>query len=386
MKNLSLQKKFFKDKFLFKFYKNISKIFILALFINADVFSFNYFNIRAEELFNTSEYIRKIPKENFYILGKGDSLNLSFTNNNDVLPDILLQIDGEGTIYLKRLKRIYVAGLTIKELEEILNKEYSEFLRNPNVQLSVIRYRPVEVFIDGEIKNPGIYVIDRVTDNVVEENKRNRELGMNKYFLPSLIDVIRTSGGLTSYADLENIEIIRKNNISNGSGRLKTNINLIKSFQFRSDSQNVRIMDGDRIFIPRSEKQSLSQISKVIKSNLNPRVINVYVGGRVEERPGLIKISSSSVLTDAIASVGGTKALKGKVQFIRSNNDGTVDKRIFNYDKNAKRGTYKNPLLENGDIIYVGKSKFNLASEIITGITAPFKDITTTYFLIDSLN
>jgi len=386
VKNLSLQKKFFKDKFLFKFYKNISKIFILALFINADVFSFNYFNIRAEELFNTSEYIRKIPKENFYILGKGDSLNLSFTNNNDVLPDILLQIDGEGTIYLKRLKRIYVAGLTIKELEEILNKEYSEFLRNPNVQLSVIRYRPVEVFIDGEIKNPGIYVIDRVTDNVVEENKRNRELGMNKYFLPSLIDVIRTSGGLTSYADLENIEIIRKNNISNGSGRLKTNINLIKSFQFRSDSQNVRIMDGDRIFIPRSEKQSLSQISKVIKSNLNPRVINVYVGGRVEERPGLIKISSSSVLTDAIASVGGTKALKGKVQFIRSNNDGTVDKRIFNYDKNAKRGTYKNPLLENGDIIYVGKSKFNLASEIITGITAPFKDITTTYFLIDSLN
>ena len=296
-----------------------------------------------------------------------------------------MQIDGEGTIYLKRVKRIYVAGLTIKELEEILNKEYSEFLRNPNVQLSVIRYRPVEVFIDGEIKNPGIYVIDRVTDNVVEENKRNRELGMNKYFLPSLIDVIRTSGGLTSNDDLENIEIIRKNNISNCSGRLKTNINLIKSFQFRSDSQNVRIMDGDRIFIPRSEKQSLSQISKVIKSNLNPRVINVYVGGRVEEIPGLIKISSSSVLTDAIASVGGTKALKGKVQFIRSNNDGTVDKRIFNYDKNAKRGIYKNPLLENGDIIYVGKSKFNLASEIITGITAPFKDITTTYFLIDSL-
>ena len=43
-------------------------------------------------------------------------------------------------------------------------------------------------------------------------------------------------------------------------------------------------------------------------------------------------------------------------------------------------------LNENGDIIYVGKSEFNLASKIIKGITAPFKDITTTYFLIDSLN
>ena len=42
-------------------------------------------------------------------------------------------------------------------------------------------------------------------------------------------------------------------------------------------------MDGDTISIKRSEIKSLSQISKVFKSNLNPKVITVYVGGRVEK-------------------------------------------------------------------------------------------------------
>ena len=69
----------------------------------------------------------------------------------------------------------------------------------------------------------------------------------------------------------------------------------------------------------------------------------------------------ASVLSDAIDMAGGTKALKGPIRFVRFNNDGTVDKRKFSYRPSAKRGSYKNPKLRNGDLIVVGTSllKYN---------------------------
>ena len=35
-----------------------------------------------------------------------------------------------------------------------------------------------------------------------------------------LFDVISKSGGITPYSDLENIKVVRKNSISNGSGKI----------------------------------------------------------------------------------------------------------------------------------------------------------------------
>ena len=73
--------------------------------------------------------------------------------------------------------------------------------------------------------------------------------------------------------------------------------------------------------------------------------------------------------------VGGTKVLKGPARFIRYLNDGTIDKRKFSLNKRAKRGSYKNPYLSDGDIIYVGRSAVNVAAEVINEITEPFQGI-----------
>tara|TARA_E500000331_G_C16806303_1_gene518812 strand:- start:112 stop:516 length:405 start_codon:yes stop_codon:yes gene_type:complete len=62
-------------------------------------------------------------------------------------------------INLKRLNRIYIKGLTIKELIAILNKEYSTYVKNPNVQILIKEYRLIKVFIEGEVENPGLYVL-----------------------------------------------------------------------------------------------------------------------------------------------------------------------------------------------------------------------------------
>ena len=111
------------------------------------------------ELNPTSEYIKKLPNTDFYILGPGDTLSLKVKEDETPELNINFSIDGEGIANLKRLKRIYVKGLTISELKEILNKEYAEYVKNPNVELLMLGYRPVRVYIDGEVQEPGMYTL-----------------------------------------------------------------------------------------------------------------------------------------------------------------------------------------------------------------------------------
>ena len=57
-------------------------------------------------------------------------------------------------ITLKRLNKIYVSGLTIQELKNILQVEYEKFVLNPNINIEVQKYRPITIYIDGEVENP----------------------------------------------------------------------------------------------------------------------------------------------------------------------------------------------------------------------------------------
>ena len=198
--------------------------------------------------------------------------------------------------------------------------------------------------------------------------------------LPTLIDVIQESGGLTENADLKNIVVIRNNNLSNGGGKIKSTINLYSALDGSAPGNNINIFNGDKIIVPFTDKPMVSEIKQVMLNNLNPQLINVFVAGKVE-RPGLLKVSNAAVLTEAIALAGGTKIIKGPVRFLRYKSNGKIDKRKFAFRRDAKRGSYRNPYLRDGDVITIGKNTFNVASEIIGEVTAPLQGLVTTYGL-----
>lgn len=372
---------------LLKRLKPINFLIILQLFL-IDFKRPNY--LFASEIYKppSTEYLDNVPSNNFYILGPGDSLFLKVTEKSSLL-DSNFTIDGEGVALLPRLENVYLSGLTIGELTEILNKAYKKFVIQPEVKISITSYRPVKVIIEGEVVNPGVYnlagsgsplnLIDELKSQTGPTIKDNKDSKISdNIFFPSLVDIIRTSGGLTENADLTKIKVVRSNPISKGGGRIKTTVNLMQTLNGFDPSQNLRILDGDNIIIGYSEEPIVAQLRKTIKANLNPKFINVFVGGRVEDS-GLIKINNSAVLTDAIYLAGGTKVLKGPVRFLRYNSDGSIDNRVFSFKRRAKRGSYKNPYLREGDVVMVGKSKLNLTNEILSEITAPIQGIVSTY-------
>ena len=200
-----------------------------------------------------TNYFNKIPV-NDYIIGSGDTLRISISRE---YPELLTSatVDGEGTIYLPRTSRIFVKGLSIKELNNLLNQKYKEFVKFPKVEVEVTSYRPIKVLLNGEVANPGVKTlegsislqnqtedpalpslgtsqstsnIDQGIDPNILELLGNNNLNKGQmdpeytlrqyrsttnYYFPTVIDAIRESGGLTEYSDLKSVLLSRKNQI-----------------------------------------------------------------------------------------------------------------------------------------------------------------------------
>ena len=342
-----------------------------------------------------------------YILGPGDTLKITSVqfeleqilniSEENVYKDFNYDkefeylINGDGRIFVPRLQNIYVAGLSIDELTYLLNQKYNEYFKDPDITIEIVSYRDIEVYVEGEVETPGLYIIpgkflrdpkEGLIDlDKLDIGKKINSKPVSRIF-PKIYDAIKYSGGITSYSDLSNIEVIRKNNITNGGGKIKAKVNFLDFINYGDNSNNIRIYDGDIIRIPKSDIDLKEQLSNAIKTNLNPKLINVFLSGRVEQ-PGQQLINRSSSLNDAIKRAGGIKVVSGPINFYRYSAEGLIDQRRFRYSRNSKKGSYRNPILRNGDVIIVGKSGFNVTTSLLREITQPFIGINATYDIIN---
>ena len=181
---------------------------------------------------------------------------------------------------------------------------------------------------------------------------------------------MQKAGGITDFSDLTKIKVVRKETISNGGGQKQTNLNLLKVFIENDTSQNIALRNNDNIYIRRNNSPSIEQLGEAMRSNINPKFINVMVSGRVNN-PGKKEVSVLTSLNDAIDIAGGVKVLKGKVTYISRDSSGLLERRKFRYRRRSTAGSFKNPILKSGDIIYIGNSPINLANEVLGEFTAP---------------
>ena len=401
-----------KKRNIFPFYSVLMGIFFsfipLPLIAQADYKNQDLENADLKENIKNNLSINYFKKKDYvdYILGKGDVLDIKFIssinlnsdpqtkNYNNFSSFTAYPIDGSGQIYLPKLENIYVEGLTINELEDLLNEAYIGIFKKPNIIVKIKNYRPVQVFIDGEVENPGLYSVpgeglynQKNSNKIVSNNNDNgNNLSQENAILtfPKIYNIIRLSGGITPYSDLSNIRIIRKNPISKGGGKIKANINFLEVIESGDGSNNIRVLDGDSILIKKTETSISEQVNKAIRTNLNPLFISVKIKGRVDE-PGNYFVNRTSALNDAIQLAGNLKVLKGKVKLTSFYPNGEILTRQIRYKSNAKRGAFNNPYLRNGDIITVEKGTIIKTGEVIGEITSPFVKVYTSINVIDAI-
>ena len=345
----------------------------------------------------------KITPSSEYIFGPGDDLLVIVSRDYPEL-NSTVNIDGEGYVFLPKIKRVYVSGLTKSELITLLNEAYKEFVKFPNVEINIVNYRPLRVLVKGEVENPGLHslngsflykkenrkfpfssTLNRDSDKYLINNRLINQETPLSFVFPTVFDAIQESGGITEYADITKVEVIRQDTISNGGGQIKTELDFEDLINNGNNEQNIRIYDSDTIIVNKTKYPNNKNLRKAIVSNLNPKFVDVYVSGRVKN-PGKLTITKQGSVRDAIEMAGVTGGLKGPVKFIRFNNDGSVDKRKFSFPRNRKNGSYKNPTLKNGDIIIVENTFVSSTSNVINELTSPFVGIFSTYGLYKAIS
>ena len=337
-----------------------------------------------------------------YIIGPGDNIQLEIYD----LPELsgVFDVGPDGNVYLSEVGSVKLEGLTVNEASEKLYLEFSEYVKKPKLDLRVVTYRPVKVYVTGEVVRPGYYFLSGVkqaprTDvGVIDETltpgsvfispeyqvsqKIRDEYKANNF--PTVFDAIKISRGITPFSDLSKISLMRKASKSLGGGYIKTNLNFLPMMIEGNQSQNIRVLDGDIIKLSRSNNMIVEQMLMARNSNINPDFVDVFVSGEVEIL-GKVQVPNGSTLNQAIAMSGGKKIFSGKIEFIRFEKDGTAKRRVFEYDPNAKAGIYRNPVLMAGDIVNVKRSAIGYSTEAIGTITKPILGIYTLFNIVEDI-
>ena len=195
---------------------------------------------------------------------------------------------------LPLLKETYVRGLTTNEISNLLSKKYlnSEYISS-EVEIRIANFKPQRILMTGEIRNPGIYkfagyssgeflAVENINgDNMTKGqlNRRESNASLNQISqnnntrqsfqikrpsenFTTISNAIRKAGGITSKTDLSRIEIIRDVPIGKGGGKQRAIIDFT-SFVNESDPTNdIRLFDGDRIFLPKLASDSSDILPK----------------------------------------------------------------------------------------------------------------------------
>jgi polysaccharide export outer membrane protein len=147
----------------------------------------------------------------------------------------IARVDARGLVNLPLLQEVPVGGLTVAQAQELIQNRYREgrFLRNPQVTVSVEEYAPREVYINGQVRNPGRYVLPNESTFTVVELVTNAG-GLTDIARGTAVNVRRTlpDGTIQSFTvDVESIIKGKRNDP-------------------KLDESNILLLPGDIVNVP----------------------------------------------------------------------------------------------------------------------------------------
>ncbi|MDB4900035.1 MAG: polysaccharide export protein [Gemmatimonadetes bacterium] len=259
------------------------------------------------------------PVDANYRIGPGDRLVLIITG--DAERAFTLDVAREGFIFVPGVGEIPVANLSLGQLEDVLYQKlgrvFSGLRRGAGAtshfSLSVARLHSNQVFVLGDVTQPGSYRISSVG---------------------TALTALYAAGGPTRNGSMRRVEIRR-------GGRLVDSLDLYDYFLHADGSHDPRLQSGDVIFVPVH----------------GPRV---RIHGEVV-RPATYEVHGAESLADALRSAGGftPEAARRRVQISRilppSQRDTSDRARVVVDISSEQFGTGTGPAypLEAGDVIRV---------------------------------
>jgi len=88
-----------------------------------------------------------------YLIDFGDLLEVKFFNNERF--NELVRVRPDGRITLQRFGDLLVVGRTPSEVDSLITRNYSNIIKDPEVDVFVREFGQPEVYVLGEVSRPG---------------------------------------------------------------------------------------------------------------------------------------------------------------------------------------------------------------------------------------
>ena len=242
-------------------------------------------------------------------------------------------VSAEGKIQFPYAGVITLAGMTEIEARNALTQKLATYIRDPQITLKVITYRSKRIYVDGEVKNPGIVQVDDLPLTVAE--------------------AINRAGGVTAQGDRSRISLVR-------AGK-QIWIDLPGLVETGYDPSRLMLQNGDMIKVSSRDESKVFVVGEVTK----PIALPMH-NGRLS-------------LNEALGEAGGVSSVTGdanQIYVIRN----AADARPLVYHLDAHSPVMfaiaQNFELKPKDVIYVDAAPMVRFNRIISLVLPTAQTIT----------
>ncbi|GAB3392185.1 polysaccharide biosynthesis/export family protein [Massilia agri] len=221
-------------------------------------------------------------------------------------------VDHMGRIQFPLIGLLTLEGQTAEQARELLTRKLARYIAHPNVTLRVQSYRSRRVYVDGEVRTPGLQAIDDIP--------------------MTLVEALNRAGGMTQGADQSRIVVER--------GDARYTVNLRELIQKGVNPGTILLAHGDVVRVHSREESKVFVSGEVI----TPRALTMH-NGRL-------------TLNEALGETGGISPLSGdarQVYVVRKTPERT---RVFRLDARASGALAMAETFElrPKDVVYVAAS------------------------------
>ncbi len=183
-----------------------------------------------------------------YVIGDDDVLHISVWQNEDLNLEAVVRPDGKISFPL--IGDVAARGMTITHLDEELTRRLSEYVRAPEVSISLRKIGGSKVILLGEISKPGVY-----------------SMAGQK----TILEAVGLAGGFTRDAVASSIVLIR-GGLANPSAQ---RINLTRALKGRDFlRQNIVLQAEDVVFVP---KKFIADVNYFLGLIVDPLSKGAYI-------------------------------------------------------------------------------------------------------------
>jgi polysaccharide export outer membrane protein len=158
-----------------------------------------------------------------YRIQPGDVLMVSVWKEQDLLSEVLVRPDGGMSFPL--VGDVRASGRTIDELRTLVDERLSKFIPDPSVTIAVKQIGGNRIYVLGKVNRPGEFAFSQPID---------------------VMQALSLAGGATSFAALDDIRILRRENGKQTARRFRYS----EVERGRDLEQNILLKSGDTVVVP----------------------------------------------------------------------------------------------------------------------------------------